>query len=219
MHKEVRMNTRTTEGFDQKAASWDDDPVRVKLARDISHSILRDIPLTPDMDVMDFGCGTGLIALQLSPWVRSVVGYDSSRGMLDVFKKKIFQQNRIGVEARFLDKEKNIGIIGQYHLIISSMTLHHVKDIKALLDQFYTALQPSGCLCIADLEVEDGKFHDNNEGIFHYGFDKNILSGILRKAGYLVSGSVTPAEVVKMGKDGIERSFSIFLLTAHKHKK
>jgi predicted TPR repeat methyltransferase len=59
------------------------------MAQNIAHSMIQEITLTPDMDVMDFGCGTGLLTVALQPFVRSITGVDGSQGILDVFKTKI----------------------------------------------------------------------------------------------------------------------------------
>lgn len=69
-----------SETFDAKALSWDDNPVRRKMTQDIFRAIRRAAALSPDMDILDFGCGTGNLALLLRPYVRSVTGMDSSRG-------------------------------------------------------------------------------------------------------------------------------------------
>ena len=74
--------------FDQVAASWDQNPARLKLASDVAHAISQQAQLTPDMDVLDFGCGTGLLTLHLQPKVRSITGVDSSEGMLAVLRKR-----------------------------------------------------------------------------------------------------------------------------------
>ena len=78
--------------FDQDAALWDDNPGRVKVASDIARMIMAEIPLKVTMDVLDFGCGTGLVTLALQPFVRSITGMDSSRGMLDVLNRKISER-------------------------------------------------------------------------------------------------------------------------------
>ena len=50
---------------------------------------MREVKLSPDMDLLDFGCGTGLISLHLQPHVRSLWGVDTSSGMLEVFQGKL----------------------------------------------------------------------------------------------------------------------------------
>jgi cyclopropane fatty-acyl-phospholipid synthase-like methyltransferase len=56
--------------FDAVAASWDQEPRRVKLARDVVEAIRRELPLTPEMEVLDYGCGSGLVTLGLQPFVK-----------------------------------------------------------------------------------------------------------------------------------------------------
>jgi tRNA (cmo5U34)-methyltransferase len=53
--------------FDKEAVNWDENPVRVKMAEDITNAISQHIILTRDMDIMDFGCGTGLLPLVWRP--------------------------------------------------------------------------------------------------------------------------------------------------------
>src|SRR5450759_5667379 len=151
MSGENEINTKKR-NFDQEAANWDQVPERVKVARDIAQSMIREITLTPDMDVLDFGCGTGLLTFAIQPFVRSITGVDSSQGMLDVFKTKIKEQNLCNVKANYLDLDKGDVLDGPDHLIVSSMTLHHIKNVSPLLNQFHSILLPSGQLAIADLD-------------------------------------------------------------------
>jgi 2-polyprenyl-3-methyl-5-hydroxy-6-metoxy-1,4-benzoquinol methylase len=46
--------------FDKEATTWDENTARVKLANDIAAVISDEILLISNMDVLDFGCGTGL---------------------------------------------------------------------------------------------------------------------------------------------------------------
>jgi len=202
--------------FDKEAATWDEIPARVNLANDIAAAISDEILLTSNMDVLDFGCGTGLLTLQLQPVVHSITGVDSSQGMIDVLKAKIDKQNLPNIKTQYLDTEKGDILKGTYHLIVSGMTLHHIKEIRPLLDQFYRILMPSGYLCIADLDLDDGQFHDNNNGVFHFGFDRALLRKDFMEAGFDDIRDRTAAEVMKPGSDGGMRSFTIFLMTGRK---
>ena len=161
--------------FDKEAASWDQEAGRIKLANDVAEAISDEISLTPTMDVLDFGCGTGLLTLQLQPYVRSITGVDNSQGMLDILWVKIQTRNLSKVTIQYKDLDKGDVLEGRYHLIVSSMTFHHIREISPLLNQFSKVLVPQGYLCIADLDPDDGRFHGTNEGVFHYGFDRSIL--------------------------------------------
>lgn len=209
------INTKKR-NFDQEAANWDQVPGRVKVAQDIAQSMIREITLTPDMDVLDFGCGTGLLTLALQPFVRSITGVDSSPAMLDVFKTKIREQNLKKVKAKYVDLDKGDVLTDSYHLIVSSMTLHHIKNTPALLKQIHSVLLPSGILAIADLDLDDGQFHSNNEGVFHFGFDREALRLILMDSGFRNIRSLKAAEIEKPVGNGKNRLFTIFLMTACK---
>lgn len=215
MYGENKINTEKR-NFDQEAANWDQAPGRVKVAQEIAHSLMQEIILTPDMDVLDFGCGTGLLTFALQPFVRSITGVDSSQGMLDVFKRKIKEQNLNNVKTNYIDLDKGDILTGSYHLIVSSMTLHHIKNISPLLKQFYSILLPSGRLVIADLDLDDGMFHSNNEGVFHSGFDRKELYRMFIDEGFLDVGYRTAAQVEKPVEGGRTHLFSIFLIAGCK---
>jgi len=202
--------------FDQEATNWDQVPGRVKVAEDIAQSMIREITLNPDMDVLDFGCGTGLLTFALQPFVNSITGVDSSRGMIDVFRKKIKEQNLKNVKAEFVDLEKGDVLRGSFHLIVSSMTLHHIKNITPLFKQFHSLLLPSGQLAVADLEPDNGQFHSTNEGVFHFGFDRETLHQMFADAGFHDVRHLTAAQVEKPVEGGQIRLFEIFLIIGRK---
>ncbi len=201
--------------FDQDAERWDLNPARVKLASEISRAILREIPATPDLDVLDFGCGTGLITLALLPYVRSITGVDSSQGMLDVLNRKISERGLANVITRYVDLDHGDVLSGAFHLAVSGMTLHHIRDVGPLLKQFHHILNPSGLLCIADLDEEGGRFHTSNEGVFHFGFDRQKLARQFEEAGFQNVRAVQAASVEKPIAGGMH-TFNVFLMIGTK---
>jgi len=199
--------------FDREAAAWDDEPRRVKLANDLFHAIQEEVELTSSMEVLDFGCGTGLVTLLLAEHADRVTGVDSSQGMLEVLHRKIASSRIRNVAACRLDLERGDVLEGLYDLVVTTMTLHHVRDIPPLLEQFVKRLKPGGRVCIADLDAENGEFHANPEGVFHNGFDRRALREALSKAGFSNLRDRTAAEVVKPAADGTVKTFSVFLIT------
>jgi 2-polyprenyl-3-methyl-5-hydroxy-6-metoxy-1,4-benzoquinol methylase len=206
----------TKRDFDKDAALWDENSGRVKLVMEIFNAIAGETNLAQSMDVLDFGCGTGLLTMQLQPFVCSVTGIDSSQGMLDVLNTKIRDRNLTNVKTRFLNIEKGGVLEGSYHLITSSMTFHHIKNIRPVLDQFYKVLLPAGNICIADLDIDDGQFHENNNGVFHFGFERNSLSNIISEAGFKDIKCLTAARITKPVQGKTVRDFTIFLMTGCK---
>jgi len=208
------MNTE--KNFDEKAVDWDANVGRVKVAADIARTILREIRLTSEMDVLDFGCGTGLISLALLPSVRSVTGVDSSPGMLDVFRRKIVEGHLKNVNTLYLDPEKDGILTGRFHVIVSSMTLHHIRQIEPLLEQFHHVLYPGGQVCIADLDLDGGRFHSGTDGVFHPGFHRMGMRRKLLDAGFQDIRVTEAAQIEKPVDSGETKRFSVFLMTGRK---
>jgi SAM-dependent methyltransferase len=208
------MNTSERKDFDKEAAAWDEDPGRVKLASDVADAIIRESGPTGAMDVLDFGCGTGLVTLRLQPLVRTITGADSSKGMLGVLESKMRARGLSNVRTQLVDFEKGERIEGRFHLVISSMTLHHVSDTAFLFKQWYDLLLPGGILCAADLDTEDGSFHLNNTGVFHLGFDREQLRTLMQKVGFRDVRAVTAATVARDIKGKGKWEFPVFLMLA-----
>ncbi|MBP7867538.1 MAG: class I SAM-dependent methyltransferase [Acidobacteria bacterium] len=201
--------------FDQLAANWD-TPQRLRLAEDLLAAISGEVALGPDLDVLDFGCGTGLLATALAPRVRSVVGVDASRGMLEVLQGKIAASGLRHVRALHREIDAQAPLPGPVHLAVSAMTLHHVPDPGPLLEAFHAVLHPGGHLALADLDAEDGTFHGDNTGVFHFGFERGALRDLFRAAGFQEVRHRTASEIVKPGRDGGTRRYPVFLMVGRK---
>lgn len=203
--------------FDQDAEQWDQRPQRVQLAQDVADAVLRGVADTSTLDVLDFGCGTGLLTLQLQPLVHSIIGVDSSSGMLQVLNRKITNLKLANARTVLCDLEQGATLPGKYDLIVSSMTFHHVRRIEPLLDHFYAALVPGGRLCVADLDPEQGRFHGDNTGVFHFGFDRSALGQIFAQAGFTNVKAQTATHVVKPDQQQQPATFAVFLLSGQKN--
>jgi 2-polyprenyl-3-methyl-5-hydroxy-6-metoxy-1,4-benzoquinol methylase len=205
-----------TRDFNKAAATWDEKPRRVKLADDVADSIAKNILLTSNMDVLDFGCGTGLLTLNLQPLVRSVTGVDNSQGMLDMLKVKAESLGATNVSAIYKDLDKGDVLDGAFHLVTSCMVFHHVKEIEALVSKFHEIILPSGYIAIADLDLDEGRFHEDSTGVFHNGFDRDWLRQVFMDAGFDNVSHGTAASVIKPAAGGGSREFTIFLMTGGK---
>jgi len=202
--------------FDSAAAAWDENPNRVKLAKEVASAIRQQIAITTEMDMADFGCGTGLLSFLLQPMVRSLTGIDSSPGMLEVFRNKIDRLQLTNVRTQLVDLDKGDTLTGRFDLVVSNMTLHHIRKVSPLLDQLYAVLAPGGTLCITDLDLEGGLFHDDNTGVFHFGFDRQELRNAFTASGFVDIRDTTATDIVKPLKSGDSRAFTVFLMTGSK---
>jgi ubiquinone/menaquinone biosynthesis C-methylase UbiE len=210
--------TISTSYFDQSAATWDTEPRRIELMKAVGEAILREVQPTKDMDVLDYGCGTGLVGLFLLPHVRSVTGADSSPGMLEVLGKKIRDGGLQGMGAMKLDLEHDPVPQDRCHMIASSMVMHHVADLDRVLHGFHEMLRPGGVLCLADLDTEPGIFHtpEAAESVHHHGFDRNAFMSRLKAVGFTNTRDTTAHVLSKPVQSGEERDFPVFLIVARR---
>jgi ubiquinone/menaquinone biosynthesis C-methylase UbiE len=202
--------------FDEAASQWDDNPVRVELARAVGAAMERAIPIRPSWRALDYGAGTGLLTLNLLPRVASVVALDSSRGMLEQLTKKLQAAGITNVQTRLCDIESQPLPESGLDLVFSSMTLHHLRDVPLVLARLAGALRPGGWLAAADLDSEDGSFHGQADDVFHQGFERCRVAEWLQAAGLARVRILDAHWVRKPASTGEMRSYGVFLATGRK---
>jgi 2-polyprenyl-3-methyl-5-hydroxy-6-metoxy-1,4-benzoquinol methylase len=199
-----------TDLFNEKAKDWDANEMRTKLSSAIGSSILAHVSLHEQMRVMDFGAGTGLISSQVAPLVKKIVAVDISEAMLNKLVAKPELQDKVEIVCQDIIEKP---IADNFDLIMSAMSMHHVKDTSKLIQRFSEHLNPGASIALADLDKEDGSFHpEDSEGVFHLGFKRNELQIILEKYGFREVQFVTAHTINKE-----EKKYPIFLVTATKN--
>lgn len=171
------------ERFDKAAKEWDSKQTRITMATKITSQIIKNIPLKNEHTVMDFGCGTGLVGLSIAPLVKKLIGVDISSAMIDTFKAKAIEQGLCNVEARNTD-DGSLSNLCDLDAIVSAMALHHIKEPSSMFKNFADSLKSGGYLGVADLDKEDGSFHENNNGVYHFGFCASELEDFFVSAGF-----------------------------------
>jgi len=204
----------TTTDFDARAATWDDDPLKVERAQAVADAIVRNVALDRSMRALEYGCGTGLLSFMLRPRLGHITLADVSDGMLAVAAGKIAAANDAAMRTVKLDLAAEALPEERYDLVYSLMTLHHIPDTDAILRRFHAVLAQPGWLCIADLDTEDGSFHGPGVDV-HLGFDRAVLAAKARQAGF-ASVEFTTAHVMTKAVDGQPKTFPIFLMVARK---
>lgn len=202
----------THSNFDDRAATWDDDPDKVARADAVAIAVGEAVPLDATTRLLEYGAGTGLVSQALRERVGPITLVDISAGMRDVMEKKV--ATGVLPNARVWDTDLAQAPIPdeRFDLIVTVLVLHHIAETDAVLANFAAMCEPGGYVCIADLDAEDGSFHGEGfEG--HHGFDREDLADRLRTAGFT---DVTINDCYQVERDS--GTFPLFLATARRDK-
>jgi SAM-dependent methyltransferase len=195
--------------FDERARDWD-TPERRERAGAVADAIRASITLAPTIRVIDLGAGTGLLGLSLAGDVGEMVLAEPSEGMLEVIREKLAADGPANVTAVRLDLVMDPPIPEPFDLAISLLMLHHIADTGRALAAIRGLLRAGGRIALADLDAEDGSFHDAEaEGIYHLGFARPGLIDMTVAAGF-TDVEIRTASMIE--KDG--RRYPVFLLLA-----
>ena len=203
------MEVNPNDFFEGKANAYDQEVARSKNVSNIAQLILQEIDYKLNMRIMDFGSGTGLLLSEIAAHVGKITAIDISKSMNEVLESKK-ESIECEVEVVEMDLSKDT-LHRQFDGIISSMTIHHIKDIAKLFEKFYQMLPKNGSIALSDLDTEDGSFHKKNTGVHHFGFDRDEFLNIAKSVGFRDLKIQTVGFVEKpYGK------YSVFLLTGIK---
>jgi ubiquinone/menaquinone biosynthesis C-methylase UbiE len=195
--------------FKHKSKNWDLNSIRVQNAKSIADMILDNINMNRSYKILDVGAGTGLLSYFISEKVGEITALDSSSSMLAELESKI---NQFGCPIEIVKNSfEAYDCKGCFDGIISSMTMHHIEDIRALFQKLFFMLKDEGFIAIADLGTEDGSFHNDNDGVYHFGFDFENLTSIAKTMDF--------KNVIVKKVHSIEKPhgiFDIFVLLAKK---
>ena len=150
--------------FNHKAETFD-SPKNIFLANLVCHAIEKQIDFLSDKAILDFGGGTGLLALPLAKQAKSVTLVDISEKMLKQARLKAGDQEIRNLQLLEQDLLVN-PLDQQFDLIVVSRVLHHMPDLDATLAMFHYHLRENGQVFIADFVKTDTN---------HHGFDLSLI--------------------------------------------
>ena len=123
-------------------------------------SILKKYALNKNFKILDAGCGTGLVGIELKKYgYLNIEGVDFSQSMLDLVPQDIYRKiEKIDLNKSLKFKDDMYDIV----MCVGTFTYGHVKP-KAL-DELIRITKNRGLICFTI-----------NEGIYEeYGFDKKM---------------------------------------------
>ncbi|RDL39897.1 S-adenosyl-L-methionine-dependent methyltransferase [Venustampulla echinocandica] len=195
--------------FNAAAAGWDSNPNVQKASSLAYDAILRYFPNAHNFDVLEIGCGTGVLSLKIAAHVHSLTAVDSAEGMIEVLKDKLFQtpevKNILPVHALLEDPDDprirpdptRAGIEEveklaprRFDLILSHLVLHHISDLPAVFRTMFGCLKAGSSIALTDFEdfgPEARRFHPEAkmDGVERHGIPRKEVEMMLKDAGFV----------------------------------
>jgi 2-polyprenyl-3-methyl-5-hydroxy-6-metoxy-1,4-benzoquinol methylase len=171
------MDKMNTEYFDAQASVWDQKKERAERAGIIYKKIISLITVDANSDLMDFGCGTGLLGFNFIRNVKTVTFADTSSEMLAQVNKKAAEKEITNYRTKNSAENSKLEM---YNVVVSLLALHHIEDIQKTVGSLAGCIKPDGYIALSDLDIEDGSFH-YPEVAPHNGIDRNEILVILEQ--------------------------------------
>lgn len=197
-----------TDKFEMIAAMYD-TPDRIRLANVSSDAIREFVADAKDKDAIDFGCGTGLVGLNLLDDFRSVLFLDASPNMIGQVEQKISAMNLGNAKTLIFDFEREGVSELNADYIFMAQVLLHIPDVETVLARLFGVLNEGGHLIVVDFDKNDNVASP----VVHSGFDQEELAGKMARIGYreIRSRTFYRGSNLFMGQDA-----SMFVLDARK---
>lgn len=196
------------EKFNQMANKYD-TPERIQMATIIADTIRGQLEDSKGKKAIDYGCGTGLVGMQLRNDFQSILFIDASSNMIEQVQEKVSQlkvKNATTLCCDFTSQYPN-ELHADY--IMMAQTLLHIKEVRLVLLSLHKMLNKGGHLLIVDFDKNESIVSDD----VHNGFEQEKLLELIKEIGFTKASSriFYQGKKIFMNKDA-----SLFILDATK---
>ena len=135
--------TQPSRFWDRHAKGYAKRPVADEAAYQRKLKVTQDY-LTPDMEVLELGCGTGTTALIHAPFVKHITGIDISQNMLEVARAKAETGNvkNVTFQQSSIDNLETPDAV--YDVVMGHSILHLLENKQAIIARVHRMLKPGG---------------------------------------------------------------------------
>jgi ubiquinone/menaquinone biosynthesis C-methylase UbiE len=218
LHDEFRQIGKDY-GSNDEIAVYDESHAKFRDVHKESNELLDTLSVKPGESLIDFGCGTGVFAIEAARRGLKVIAIDISPAMLSYAKSKATELG-VGsinfVESGFLNYQH---LSGPVDYVTTSFAFHHLPDYwkTIALKNIYKILKDSGRLYIQDVVIEEensieniNSFIESQEqlggeflrvdAIEHFRDEFStydwVLEGMLERAGFTVDSKESISSLV-----------------------
>ena len=156
-----------SDSWDDYADEWDSNEDAISYSEEAFNSLSK-VAKLDGLNILDFGCGTGLLTEKLSPFAKQIVALDSSRKMISVLNdKKLPNVNAISDPLSENTIKENELLKNKFDLIVASSVFGFLPEYESTLFLLKSLLAPEGILVQWDWlsPGEDSEFGLSKERI------------------------------------------------------
>jgi ubiquinone/menaquinone biosynthesis C-methylase UbiE len=127
---------------------------RARVLQSLDRKILEMAGLTPTMQVLDLGCGTGRLSIEIAEFLTSgkVVGIDRSAGMILAARSAIDCRSIANLTFHESNSE-NIDLPDSIcDFVYARLLFQHLSEPQLTLAEIQRVLKPGGIVCIVDVD-------------------------------------------------------------------
>ena len=129
--------------WDRHAARYAKSPIADEDSYQQKLKVTREY-LRPDMELLEFGCGTGSTALIHAPFVKHILATDISPKMIEIARSKADAQKVTNVDFEVAALDDLTNPDETYDAVLGLNILHLVEDRDAAISRIRAALKPGG---------------------------------------------------------------------------
>ena len=118
---------------------------------------------TKMMNLLDLGCGPGIVTASLAPNVREVVAYDLTPEMLDKARQRCQKAGLKNVRFELGTAEKLPFKNKSFDCVVTRLTIHHFPDPRGVMEEVVRVTRREGKVVVADITSSE----DEEEAALH----------------------------------------------------
>ncbi len=117
-----------------------------------------------DMEILDLGCGPGIVAADLARDAGKIVAFDLTPEMLVKARQRCKEAGLSNIEFELGRAEDLPFENDRFDAVVTRLTIHHFQDPRVVMSQMVRVIRPGGKLVIAEIvspeDLEEARLHN-----------------------------------------------------------
>lgn len=158
---------------------------------------------TPDMRVLEIGCGTGTTALVHAPYVKHILATDISKNMIAIAREKAAAEGVENVTFEVTSTDDLRMVANTFDMVMAHSFLHLIDNRVDTIARVFDTLKPGGIFITSTACLADGLAHmkpmlwvGNKLGLLPYVefFTADTLEQEFTDAGFVLEQKWRPSD-------------------------